>query len=143
MNDLVSYLLAQARYRPVATAKFAAGEIWRRGRLRLLDSLESDLPVFSTYLLRSRFLPFYPARALEAAEFGSHFLGAADAGWAIAVPRLAAHAVFHDGFCRAVGAVAGGKAETGGVARGRRPVNWSTSIWPASIGSRRPTRRVR
>lgn len=48
MNDLVSYLLAQARYRPVATAKFAAGEIWRRGRLRLLDSLESDLPAFST-----------------------------------------------------------------------------------------------
>ncbi len=78
MNDLVSYLLAQARYRPMATAKFTAGEIWRRGRLRLLDSLESSLPSFSSYLLRSRFAPFYPARALDAGEFGSHFLRAAE-----------------------------------------------------------------
>ncbi len=78
MNDLVSYLLAQAKYRPVATAKFAAGEIWRRGRLRLLDSLERDLPSFSSYLLGSRFGPFYPARALEAAEFGSRYLHAAE-----------------------------------------------------------------
>ncbi|MCL5289116.1 MAG: heparinase II/III family protein [Acidobacteria bacterium] len=78
MNDLVSYLLAQARYRPVATAKFTAGEMWRRGRLRLLDSLERDLPSFSSYLLRSRFQPFYPARALEAAEFASHYLRAAE-----------------------------------------------------------------
>ncbi len=78
MNDLVSYLLAQARYRPVATAKFTAGEIWRRGRLRLVNSLERDLPSLSSYLLRSRFAPFYPARALEAAEFGSRFLGAAE-----------------------------------------------------------------
>jgi hypothetical protein len=78
MNDLVSYLLAQARYRPVATAKFAAGEIWRRGRLRIVDSLERDLPSFSSYLLRSRFQPFYPARALEAAEFGSRYLRAAE-----------------------------------------------------------------
>ena len=78
MNDLVSYLLAQAKYRPVATAKFTAGEIWRRGRLRLVNSLERDLPSFSSYLLRSRFQAFYPARALEAAEFGSHFLGAAE-----------------------------------------------------------------
>ncbi|MBI3663812.1 MAG: alginate lyase family protein [Acidobacteria bacterium] len=78
MNDLLSYLLAQARYRPLATAKFTAGEIWRRGRLRLLDSLERDLPSFSGYRLRSRFQPFYPARALEAAEFGSHFLRAAE-----------------------------------------------------------------
>ncbi len=78
MNDLVSYLLAQAKYQPVATAKFTAGEIWRRGRLRLLDSLERDLPSFSSYLLRSRFQPFYPARALEAAAFGSHFLRAAE-----------------------------------------------------------------
>ena len=78
MNDLVSYLLAQARYRPVATAKFAAGEIWRRGRLRLLNSLERELPSFSSYLVRSRFQAFYPGRALEAAEFGSHFLRAAE-----------------------------------------------------------------
>jgi hypothetical protein len=78
MNDLVSYLLAQARYRPVATAKFSAGEIWRRGRLRLVNSLERDLPSFSSYLLRSRFQPFYPARALEAAEFGSRYLRAAE-----------------------------------------------------------------
>jgi hypothetical protein len=78
MNDLVSYLLAQARYRPVATAKFSAGEIWRRGRLRLVNSLERDLPSFSSCLLRSRFLPFYPARALQAAEFGSRYLRAAE-----------------------------------------------------------------
>jgi hypothetical protein len=78
MNDLVSYLLAQARYRPVATAKFSAGEIWRRGRLRLVNSLERDLPSFSSYLLRSRFQPFYPARALQAAEFGSRYLRAAE-----------------------------------------------------------------
>jgi len=78
MNDLVSYLLAQARYRPVATAKFTSHEIWRRGRLRLVNSLERDLPSFSSYLLRSRFQPFYPARALEAAEFGSRYLRAAE-----------------------------------------------------------------
>jgi len=62
----------------VATAKFSAGEIWRRGRLRLVNSLERDLPGFSSYRLRSRFQPFYPARAFEAAEFGSRYLQAAE-----------------------------------------------------------------
>jgi len=78
MNDLVSYLLAQAQYRPVATARFVAGEIWRRSRLRLSGSLEEDLPSFSTYRLRSRFRAFYPAGAMESAEFGSRFLRAAE-----------------------------------------------------------------
>jgi hypothetical protein len=78
MNDLVAYLLAQAKYRPVATARFAAGEIWRRSRLRLLDGVSEDLPSFSTYGLRTRFAALYPAGALEAAEFASHFPGAAE-----------------------------------------------------------------
>jgi hypothetical protein len=44
MNDLLSYLSAQARSQPVGTARFVAGEIWRRGRARLHQQLDRNLP---------------------------------------------------------------------------------------------------
>ena len=47
MNDLLSYLSAQARTRPASTARFVAGELWRRGRARLRQELDRDLPELS------------------------------------------------------------------------------------------------
>ena len=44
MNDLLSYLSAQARTQPVSTVRFVAGELWRRGRARLHHDLDRGLP---------------------------------------------------------------------------------------------------
>jgi uncharacterized heparinase superfamily protein len=44
MNDLLSYLSAQARSRPASTVRFVAGELWRRSRARLRQELDRGLP---------------------------------------------------------------------------------------------------
>jgi hypothetical protein len=93
VNDLVSYLLAQARYRPVATARFAAGEMWRRGRLRLVNSLGANLPALPADSLRVRIGGFLPEGALEANAFQQAFPAAAES------VRAEAEAVLRHGFC--------------------------------------------
>ena len=73
MSDLISYLWAQAQRQPLATAQFAAGELWRRGRIRLANSLERNLPSFSTTRLHERLHPFLPAAALDTATFRNRY----------------------------------------------------------------------
>jgi hypothetical protein len=68
MNDLLSYLFAQAERQPLRTLQFAAGEAWRRGRQRWVDSLEEGLPEFAGEISAARFLPFLPDFALQAAD---------------------------------------------------------------------------
>jgi hypothetical protein len=46
MSAVLSYLWAQARRQPLDTLRFAAGEAWRRGRMRWVDSLHKNLPKF-------------------------------------------------------------------------------------------------
>jgi hypothetical protein len=58
---MLSYLLAQARRQPLDTLRFAAGEVWRRGRLRWKDSLHHNLPKFSTGFEGINFAAFLPS----------------------------------------------------------------------------------
>lgn len=78
MSDLTAYLWAQARRAPVTTARFAAGEFFRRGRLRFNNSLDHDLPATSIQNLGQRFSPFLAASALESAAFSSRPLSVAE-----------------------------------------------------------------
>ncbi len=68
MSDLLSYLLAQAERQPLRTLQFAAGEAWRRGRNRWVDSLEKRLPEFSGAISSQQFQPFLPQPAREAGD---------------------------------------------------------------------------
>src|ERR1700687_2788743 len=61
MSEMLSYLLAQARRQPLDTLRFAAGEVWRRGRLRWKDSLHHNLPKFSTGFEGINFAAFLPS----------------------------------------------------------------------------------
>lgn len=47
MNDLLSYLSAQARRKPVTTARFVTGEVLRRGRARFNRDMDRDLAALS------------------------------------------------------------------------------------------------
>ncbi len=69
MAELTSYLLAQARRRPLAAARFTAFEFWRRGRIRSAVSLAKRLPAFSGPPDSSRWSAFLPATARDAAAF--------------------------------------------------------------------------
>jgi hypothetical protein len=68
MNDLVSYLLAQAQRRPLATARFAASEALRRSRLRRVDGLDAGIPPASTAEILSRLRLFLPGESFCADE---------------------------------------------------------------------------
>lgn len=57
---MLSYLLAQARRQPLDTLRFAAGEAWRRGRLRWKDSLHQNLPEFLNGFAGRNFALFLP-----------------------------------------------------------------------------------
>lgn len=72
MSDLTQYLLAQAARRPLATARFAAGEAWRRSRRRWSNGIERSLPAFSTDSRAEHFAPFLPA-GLISADYGRLF----------------------------------------------------------------------
>jgi hypothetical protein len=58
VSELLAYLLTQARRRPLGTARFAAGELLRRARLRWSDSLEDALPDFAAHTPAGRLAPF-------------------------------------------------------------------------------------
>jgi hypothetical protein len=77
VNELMSYLMAQARYRPVATAQFAAGELWRRRRLRRAAAPAGDPPRFGAENPSQRFAAFLPSAARQARAFYSTFPSAA------------------------------------------------------------------
>lgn len=80
MNEIAEYLLAQARYRPVATLRFAAGELWRRGRLRISNGRALRLPEFTSYRLPSRLRPFLPEECADGDRFfADHSLAAEQA----------------------------------------------------------------
>ncbi len=68
MSELLSYLLAQARRQPIGTLRFAAGEAWRRGRLRFVDSVATALPQFAEAPVAERFAPFLPDGARESTD---------------------------------------------------------------------------
>jgi hypothetical protein len=72
MSELISYLMAQARCRPVATARFASGEMWRRARLRFKNSFESHLPELAGTNLGERFAPFLPSGMPVLSERPAH-----------------------------------------------------------------------
>lgn len=69
MNPLASYLLAQMRYRPVATLQFVAGEFLRRRKLQRGAPLERDLPEFDASNLRTRFAALMPDGAMDGTGF--------------------------------------------------------------------------
>ena len=62
---MLSYLWAQARRQPLDTLRFAAGEAWRRGRMRWVDSLDRNLPQFPVGFSGRSFAVFLPPPALE------------------------------------------------------------------------------
>jgi hypothetical protein len=65
MTEMLSYLWAQARRQPLDTLRFAAGEAWRRGRMRWVDSLDRDLPEFPDGFASKSFAAFLPPAARE------------------------------------------------------------------------------
>ena len=65
MSEMLSYLWAQARRQPLDTLRFAAGEAWRRGRMRWVDSLDKNLPHFSNGFAGKGFAAFLPSAALH------------------------------------------------------------------------------
>ncbi len=66
MNPLLSYLRAQAERRPLETARFVVGEVWRRGRLAAANGLHKPLPQLPAGGSLFPFLPAgFPARAIE------------------------------------------------------------------------------
>ncbi len=79
MAELTSYLLAQARKQPFATARFSASELWRRGRLRSVASLEKRLPEFPDSAGSLPWHFFVPAEAANGDAFRAASPQAADA----------------------------------------------------------------
>jgi hypothetical protein len=90
MNDLVSYLLAQAQRRPLSAARFAAGEALRRSRLRRVDSLDAGLPAVSTQDILTRLRIFLPGGAGRRDDFLCSFPDAA-AGSIARAERICSH----------------------------------------------------
>ena len=77
MPDLAHYLTAQAARRPFDTLKFASSELWRRGRMRFLNSIERNLPTHPGLKPDQAFAPFLSSASQRAQDFASHFPGAA------------------------------------------------------------------
>jgi len=71
MSHIAQYLLAQAAQRPLQTVQFAAAELWRRGRMRWVNSIERNLPTFADAAAPSRFAPFLASRVVDG--FAGHF----------------------------------------------------------------------
>lgn len=89
MSGLAQYLLAQAERQPLATVQFAAGELWRRGRMRWANSIEKNFPALQAVNPGEAFAPFLPKAAFDSAEFQRRFPQALE--------RIVASA---DGVCR-------------------------------------------
>jgi len=79
VTGLTAYLWTQAQQRPVDTARFVAGELWRRGRLRWINSFDRNLPAFANRPDTSLWQPFLATGACDPAGFHAAFPGA-DAG---------------------------------------------------------------
>jgi hypothetical protein len=92
MNDLVSYLLAQARRHPLDTARFAAGEALRRRRLRSADGLNAALPGFLIPELLEKLHVFLPENCAAA---GDNLPGRASEGSTVcaAAERVCRHEI--------------------------------------------------
>src|SRR5713101_5194362 len=70
MSEMFSYLWAQARRQPFDTLRFAAGEAWRRGRMRWVDSLDRNLPPFPKGFAGRSLAAFLPTAALDRERLG-------------------------------------------------------------------------
>lgn len=76
MSPLLSYLAAQARRRPVATARFVGSELWRRGRMRMNTATAEAAPDFAGHPIVERFAPLLPGAQMEPRDFRLQHPGA-------------------------------------------------------------------